>query len=64
MNSLLTVIKAMLEIMSSQQSQISEIQSNMSMDDARDFTDVDFADLTAQIATLSANVTDDTPKPF
>ena len=59
MNSLLTVIKAMLEILASQQAQISELQRNMNMDDAKELTDADFADLTTQIETLNASVTAD-----
>ena len=59
MNSLLTVIKAMLEILASQQAQISELQRNMNMDDAKELTDADFADLTTQIETLNATVTAD-----
>jgi len=59
MNSLLTVIKAMLEILASQQAQISELQRNMNMDDVKELTDADFADLTTQIETLNASVTAD-----
>ena len=65
MNSLLTVIKAMLEILASQQAQISELQRNMNMDDAKELTDADFAALTTQIETLNATLTvDNESTPF
>jgi len=59
MNSLLTVIKAMLEIMASQKAQIDALQLNADMDDAEELTNVDFEGLTAQIATLSASAGDE-----
>jgi hypothetical protein len=59
MNSLLTVIKAMLEILASQQAQISELQRNAELDNESDLTETDFAALTAQIETLNASVTAD-----
>ena len=55
----------MLEILASQQAQISELQRYASMDDASELTDTDFADLTAQIETLSASaIADDVAVPF
>ena len=52
MNTLPTVLKAMLEILSMQQAQIKALMTEVELDNQSDFTDADFADLGDQIATL------------
>ena len=52
MNTLLAVLKAMLEILASQQAQIKALMTEVELDNQSDFTDADFADLGAEIATL------------
>lgn len=55
MSSLLTVIKAMLEILVSQQAQIKALQQEAEMDNQSDLSESDFAGLSAQIEGLSAS---------
>ena len=52
MNTLLMVLKAMLEIIANQQAQINSITGEMEIDNSSQLTDGDFADLQAQLATL------------
>jgi len=60
MNSLLTVIKAMLEILASQQAQIKALQREVKMDNEVEFNEDDFADLNSRIEALSGITATDT----
>ena len=53
MNTLLMVLKAMLEIIANQQAQINSITGEMEIDNSSQLTDGDFADLQAQLAALA-----------
>ena len=54
MNTLKTVLKAMLDIISVQNAQIAVLLKDMEIDNQAELTESDFADLQAQIATLMA----------
>jgi len=54
MKTLLTVIKAILEILANQQMQIKALTNEVEMDNQTDLTEADFETLNAQIASLTA----------
>jgi len=60
MKTLLTVIKAILETLASQQMQIKALTNEVEMDNQTDLTETDFETLNAQIASLTAMSVSDT----
>lgn len=65
MKTLLTVIKAILEILASQQIQIKALTSEVDMDNQTDLTEADLAWLIEQVEALSVSETvDNEPMPF
>ena len=52
MNALLTVLTTMIEILKKQQQMILELQREVKLDNETELTDADFADLSAQLASV------------
>ena len=56
MKSLLTVIKAILEILTDHKSQLVAIQNELKMDNESDLTESDIAALTSQVEALTRSM--------
>ena len=64
MKSLLTVIKAILEILIDHKSQLVAIQNELKMDNESDLTESDIAELTSQVEALNLGIGNTETIPF